>query len=260
MPGGRGGLRECGGQRRPPDVSWLIVTTFRLLPSCLTTRYPRGSPPHPADMRRRPARAAGPDPVGSSGGPAGTRMVRVGLAEKSGARPVTVLACDDAQVSAESTGCVPEQPARRRIRRWWAWAPLVGLTVAVLVGALLRLAGRVGAADLIWAAVTVAALLPAALVDAALAVAPALRRGRDRRPGPGRGSRGRRVPGRCGDRGDGGDRTVVGGVRAAPGHPGPAGTAGTRSAYRASPGAGRGYRGGAAGPGGGAGPVACRPR
>ncbi|MGC5379760.1 heavy metal translocating P-type ATPase [Micromonospora sp. DT68] len=64
-------------------------------------------------------------------------------------------------MSAESTGCVPEQPARRRIRRWWAWAPLVGLTVAVLVGALLRLVGRVGAADVVWAAVTVAALLPA---------------------------------------------------------------------------------------------------
>ncbi|MEU1750146.1 heavy metal translocating P-type ATPase [Micromonospora arida] len=61
----------------------------------------------------------------------------------------------------EATECVPEQPARRRTRRWWAWAPLVGLTAAVLAGAVLRIAGRAGAADLIWAAVTVVALLPA---------------------------------------------------------------------------------------------------
>ncbi|WP_347403767.1 heavy metal translocating P-type ATPase [Micromonospora sp. WMMD710] len=63
---------------------------------------------------------------------------------------------------AEPTECVPERPVRSRVRRWWAWTPLLGLGVAVLVGAALRIAGRPGAADLIWAAVTVAALLPAA--------------------------------------------------------------------------------------------------
>lgn len=71
------------------------------------------------------------------------------------------LGCDDAQVTAESSECVDEQPARSRIRRWWAWAPLIGLGVAVLVGAVLWIAGRPGAAQVIWAAVTVAALAPA---------------------------------------------------------------------------------------------------
>lgn len=64
--------------------------------------------------------------------------------------------------AAESTECVPERPVRVRVRRWWAWAPLVGLGIAVLAGAALRIADRPDAADLIWAAVTVAALLPAA--------------------------------------------------------------------------------------------------
>ncbi|GGM32187.1 hypothetical protein GCM10012279_58870 [Micromonospora yangpuensis] len=40
--------------------------------------------------------------------------------------------------------------------------PLAGLTVAVLVGAALVLTGRRGAGDLLWAGVTLAALLPAA--------------------------------------------------------------------------------------------------
>ncbi|WP_341874254.1 heavy metal translocating P-type ATPase [Micromonospora orduensis] len=64
--------------------------------------------------------------------------------------------------AAESTECVPERPARLRVRRWWAWTPLVALGIAVLAGAALRIADRPAAADLIWAAVTVAALLPAA--------------------------------------------------------------------------------------------------
>ncbi|MFC8298753.1 heavy metal translocating P-type ATPase [Micromonospora orduensis] len=64
--------------------------------------------------------------------------------------------------AAESTECVPERPARLRVRRWWTWAPLVALGIAVLAGAALRIADRPDAADLIWAAVTVAALLPAA--------------------------------------------------------------------------------------------------
>ncbi|WP_422739045.1 heavy metal translocating P-type ATPase [Micromonospora sp. WMMD729] len=64
-------------------------------------------------------------------------------------------------MTGESSECVDEQPARSRIRRWWAWAPLIGLGVAVLVGAVLWIAGRPGAAQVIWAAVTVAALAPA---------------------------------------------------------------------------------------------------
>lgn len=65
-------------------------------------------------------------------------------------------------MGAEPTECVPEQPARARVRRWWAWVPLFGLGIGVLAGAALRIAGRPDAANLIWAAVTVAALLPAA--------------------------------------------------------------------------------------------------
>ncbi|WP_347403505.1 heavy metal translocating P-type ATPase [Micromonospora sp. WMMD967] len=65
-------------------------------------------------------------------------------------------------MAAESTECVDQQPARRRVRRWWAWTPLVGLGVAVVAGAALRVAGQRDAAEVIWAAVTVAALLPAA--------------------------------------------------------------------------------------------------
>lgn len=70
--------------------------------------------------------------------------------------------CDDAQVGAEPSECVPEQPVRARVRRWWAWAPLFGLGLGVLAGVALRIADRPNAANLIWAAVTVAALLPAA--------------------------------------------------------------------------------------------------
>ncbi|MEW2472204.1 heavy metal translocating P-type ATPase [Micromonospora gifhornensis] len=65
--------------------------------------------------------------------------------------------------------CLPEHPAQHGRsggplrRRWALWAPLTGLTVLVLVGAALRWAGRPGAADLVWAAVTLVALAPAAL-------------------------------------------------------------------------------------------------
>ncbi|MEU8180968.1 heavy metal translocating P-type ATPase [Micromonospora sp. NPDC049047] len=65
-------------------------------------------------------------------------------------------------MAAESTECVDKQPARSRVRRWWAWTPLVGLGVAVLAGAALRVGGQRAAAEVIWAAVTVVALLPAA--------------------------------------------------------------------------------------------------
>ncbi|RIV35585.1 heavy metal translocating P-type ATPase [Micromonospora radicis] len=58
--------------------------------------------------------------------------------------------------------CVPERPVRARRLRWRLWAPLTGLTAAVLLGAGLWLSGRTGAADLVWAAVTLVALLPAA--------------------------------------------------------------------------------------------------
>ncbi|WP_204291562.1 heavy metal translocating P-type ATPase [Micromonospora gifhornensis] len=65
--------------------------------------------------------------------------------------------------------CLPEHPAQHGRsggplrRRWGLWAPLTGLTVLVLVGAGLRWAGRPGVADLVWAAVTLVALVPAAV-------------------------------------------------------------------------------------------------
>ncbi|MEU4381692.1 heavy metal translocating P-type ATPase [Micromonospora echinofusca] len=62
----------------------------------------------------------------------------------------------------ESRECVPEQPVRRDRSRLLLWAPLAGVTALVLVGAVLRLAGRRDAADAVWAAATVAALAPAA--------------------------------------------------------------------------------------------------
>ncbi|WP_229401331.1 heavy metal translocating P-type ATPase [Micromonospora okii] len=64
----------------------------------------------------------------------------------------------------EARECVPERPAARRAARGFAlrWGPLTALTVAVLAGAGLWLAGRRTAADWLWAAVTVAALAPAA--------------------------------------------------------------------------------------------------
>ncbi|SCG66105.1 ATPase, P-type (transporting), HAD superfamily, subfamily IC/heavy metal translocating P-type ATPase [Micromonospora echinaurantiaca] len=51
---------------------------------------------------------------------------------------------------------------RRAAARWATWAPLVGSTAVVLVGAGFWLAGRRDAANLIWAALTLVALLPAA--------------------------------------------------------------------------------------------------
>ncbi|MET8462557.1 heavy metal translocating P-type ATPase [Micromonospora zamorensis] len=65
-------------------------------------------------------------------------------------------------MGAESSECVPERPVRDRVRRWWAWIPLLGLGIGVLAGAALAIAGQPGPADLVWAAVTLAALLPAA--------------------------------------------------------------------------------------------------
>ncbi|MFG3599973.1 heavy metal translocating P-type ATPase [Micromonospora chersina] len=64
-------------------------------------------------------------------------------------------------MGAEPRECVPEQPVRRRRVDWREWAPLILLTLAVLAGAGLWFAGRRGAADLVWAAVTLVALVPA---------------------------------------------------------------------------------------------------
>ncbi|MET7833669.1 heavy metal translocating P-type ATPase [Micromonospora sediminicola] len=61
----------------------------------------------------------------------------------------------------EAPECVPERPARARRRAWVQWAPLALLTVAVLAGVALWFAGAPGAARLVWAAVTVVALVPA---------------------------------------------------------------------------------------------------
>ncbi|MFI7492029.1 heavy metal translocating P-type ATPase [Micromonospora echinaurantiaca] len=65
-------------------------------------------------------------------------------------------------MGAEPTECVPEHPVRRVAARWATWAPLVGSTAVVLVGAGFWLAGRRDAANLVWAALTLVALLPAA--------------------------------------------------------------------------------------------------
>ncbi len=66
--------------------------------------------------------------------------------------------------------CLPDQPvrpqpeaSRRRRGSWWSWIPLAGLTLLVLAGAAVRPAGRPGVADALWAAATLAALLPAAV-------------------------------------------------------------------------------------------------
>lgn len=60
--------------------------------------------------------------------------------------------------------CVPARPVGRGRPgwRWREWLPLTGLTVAVLAGAGLWLAGQRTAAGLVWAAVTALTALPAA--------------------------------------------------------------------------------------------------
>ncbi len=59
--------------------------------------------------------------------------------------------------------CVPERPVGADRRgRWREWLPLAGLTLVVLAGAGLWLAGRREAAGLLWAAATVLTLVPAA--------------------------------------------------------------------------------------------------
>ncbi|MFI7604471.1 heavy metal translocating P-type ATPase [Micromonospora sp. NPDC049366] len=65
-------------------------------------------------------------------------------------------------MGAEPRECVPERPTRRRRIDWRVWAPLTLLTLALLLGVGFQLAGRRDAADLVWGAVTLAALLPAA--------------------------------------------------------------------------------------------------
>ncbi|PWU46475.1 heavy metal translocating P-type ATPase [Micromonospora globispora] len=64
-------------------------------------------------------------------------------------------------MGAEPQECVPEKPVARHRVNWRQWAPLTLLTLAVLVGAALWFAGLPGAADLVWSAVTLVALLPA---------------------------------------------------------------------------------------------------
>ncbi|MFC0508937.1 heavy metal translocating P-type ATPase [Micromonospora costi] len=65
-------------------------------------------------------------------------------------------------MGAEPDECVPERPVRRRRVDWREWAPLTLLTLAVLVGVGLWLGGLRPAAQLVWAAVTLVALVPAA--------------------------------------------------------------------------------------------------
>ncbi|BCL16493.1 heavy metal translocating P-type ATPase [Micromonospora sagamiensis] len=59
--------------------------------------------------------------------------------------------------------CVPERPVGpgRPRWRWREWLPLAGLTLVVLAGAGLWLAGRREVAGLLWAAATVLTLVPA---------------------------------------------------------------------------------------------------
>lgn len=57
--------------------------------------------------------------------------------------------------------CGPEQPARSGPGGRLLWVPLGGLTALVLAGVVAWLADRSGLADLLWAAATVAALVPA---------------------------------------------------------------------------------------------------
>ncbi|GAA4581382.1 hypothetical protein GCM10023176_62110 [Micromonospora coerulea] len=64
-------------------------------------------------------------------------------------------------MGAEPDECVPERPVRRRRVDWREWAPLTLLTLAALLGGGLWLAGLRTAAQLVWAAVTLAALVPA---------------------------------------------------------------------------------------------------
>ncbi|WP_406104727.1 heavy metal translocating P-type ATPase [Micromonospora globbae] len=64
-------------------------------------------------------------------------------------------------MGAEPRECVPERPVRGRRVDWRQWAPLTLLTLAVLLGGGLWLAGLRGPAQLVWAAVTVVALVPA---------------------------------------------------------------------------------------------------
>lgn len=49
-------------------------------------------------------------------------------------------------MDAEPRECVPERPVRQRRLDWREWAPITLLTLAVLVGAGLWLAGQRGAA------------------------------------------------------------------------------------------------------------------
>ncbi|MFG2055221.1 heavy metal translocating P-type ATPase [Micromonospora sp. NPDC048930] len=61
----------------------------------------------------------------------------------------------------EPRECVPERPVPGHRVDWRQWAPLTLLTLAVLLGAGLWFAGLRGAAQSVWAAVTLVALVPA---------------------------------------------------------------------------------------------------
>ncbi|MCG5457607.1 cadmium-translocating P-type ATPase [Micromonospora sp. PSH03] len=64
-------------------------------------------------------------------------------------------------MGAEPDECVPEQPVRGRRVDWREWAPLTLITLAALLGGGLWVAGLRTAAQLVWAAVTLVALVPA---------------------------------------------------------------------------------------------------
>lgn len=168
--------------RRVAGVWWLIVTTFPYVPIVPYLGTAVGRVPFilgqtsavRTDRWARRRGHSGPDPgVRRRAQPAD--LARAGCRKW---RTSGLAGWDDPLVGVQSGAsgpgqggneCLPERPAQHSRsggplrQRWGLWAPLTGLTVLVLVGAALRWSGRPGAADLVWAAVTLVALAPAAV-------------------------------------------------------------------------------------------------